>query len=233
MTLTELTGWVEAALGERLVAFVLYGSAAREGERGESGGDVNTLLICDTVDEAVLAALESGVARWVASGQPAPLVFGQAEWRASTDAFAIEIEEIRAAHRVLAGRAPWDGMSVRREDVRRQLEQELRGKVLRLRQGYLAARGDGARLGALVQATAGAWLTMLRALLRVAGRPVPAGAAALVTAAAELTGFPAEPTAGLIAAARTAEPLVLQARDARAAAYLAAVGRTADAVNAL
>lgn len=232
MTVTELTEWVQAALGERLVAFVLYGSAAR-GRGDGAEGDVNTLLICDRVDEDLFAVLESGVARWVAAGQPPPLVFGAAEWRDSADAFAIEYEDIRAAHQVLAGGDPWDGIAVRRDDVRRQLEHELRGKVLRLRQGYLGARGDGARLGALVQATVGGWLTMLRTALRMSGGAVPADDDAVIRSAAALAGFPPDPAVALVAAARAEAALVLLPRDPRAAAYLAAVARTADYVDTL
>ncbi|MGH6693237.1 MAG: hypothetical protein ACREF4_21420 [Gammaproteobacteria bacterium] len=231
MTLDELTGWVKAAAGDRLGAFVLYGSTARDGPHAE--GDINTLLIVDAVDEELFAALESGVARWIAGGQPAPLVFSWTEWRSSADAFAIEFEDIRTGHRVLAGRDPWDGIAVQPDHARRQLEHELRGKVLHLRQGYLAVRGDGARLGALVQGTAGAWLTMLRALLRLVGSEVPAAPAALVRAAAAVAGFPASPTAELVAAARGADALKLVPRDPRAAAYVAAVARTAEFVKAL
>ena len=231
MTLDHLTGWVRAALGERLVAFVLYGSAAHDG--GDPDGDVNTLLLVDSADETLFAALESGVAQWVAGGQPAPLVFTAEEWRASADAFPIEYEDIRASHRVLAGGDPWDGVAVRRGPARRQLEHELRGKVLRLRQGYLAARADGARLGALVQGTAGSWLTMLRATLRLSGRDVPTAPDALVRAAAALVGFPESPVVALMVAARAADPLKLAARDPRAVAYLAAVVSTAEFVTAL
>lgn len=234
MTLADLTAWVQAALGDRLVSFVLYGSVSRLPPGSDDGdSDVNTLLIADAADEALFAALEGGVARWVAGGQPAPLVFTAAEWRACADAFPIEYEDIRASHRVLAGGDPWGGVAVRRGLARRQLEHELRGKVLRLRQGYLAARGDGARLGALVQGTAGSWFTMLRAALRLSGRDVPAAPDALVRAAAVLVGFPESPVVDLMVAARAADPLKLAARDPRAVAYLTAVGSTADFVTAL
>jgi hypothetical protein len=211
------------------VSFLLYGSAARAGD--VAAADLNTLLICDRADEALFDALEPVVTRWLAAGQPAPLVVSRAEWRESADAFAIEYGDMRAAHRVLAGGDPWPGIAIDRADVRRQLEHELRGKVLRLRQGYVAARGDGRALANLVRATAGGWLTMLRTLLHLEGRPIPDRPDALVRAAAAVAGFDPEPAASLVGAARGGAALDLAPRDPRAAAYLAAVARTAEHVN--
>jgi hypothetical protein len=231
LTLDAVAAEVAAALGTRLVSFLMYGSGAR----GDAppGAPVDTLLICDDADDALLAALEPVVRRWVAGGQPPPLVLTAREWRTSADTFAIEYADIRASHRVLAGADPWAGIVVDKADERRQLERELRGKVLRLRQGYLAARGDARALDELVRDTAGSWLTMMRAVLRLAGRPVPDAPADVVRAGAALAGFPPEPVAELVAAARGAAGPGLAPRDPRVAAYLAAVARTAEYVDSL
>ena len=231
LVLDALTAEVTAALGPRLVSFLLYGSAAR-GE-DPTGGPMDTLLICDAADEPLYAALEPLVRRWAAAGHPPPLVVTAREWRESADTFAVEYADIRASHRVLAGADPWVGIVVDRAHERRQLERELRGKVLRLRQGYLAGRGDGRALDELVRDTAGGWLTMLRTVLRLAGRRVPSAAGDVVRACAELAGFPPEPVAALVAAARGADGPTLAPRDPRVAAYLAAVARTAEYVDSL
>ncbi|MGH7674250.1 MAG: hypothetical protein ACREMV_03175, partial [Gemmatimonadales bacterium] len=139
MTVDMLAAEIGQALGARLVSLLLFGSAAR-GSRGEGdqAARVDTLLISDAVDEALLGALEPIIARWVGQGQPGPLILTRAEWREAADAFPIEYDDIRHAHRLLAGQDPWEGVVVRREDVRRHLEHELRGKVVRLRQVYAA-----------------------------------------------------------------------------------------------
>src|SRR3989454_8936951 len=94
----------------------------------------------------------------------------------------IEYEDIREAHRVLAGRDPWPGVTVRRDDVRRQLEQELMGKLVRLRQAYVALPPK--QLARVVAGSAGGFFTMLRAALRLAGQTPPADLASLVPPAA-------------------------------------------------
>jgi len=221
---------VAAALGGRLVALLLYGSAARSGP-GAARASINTLLICDGVDARLFAALAPLVAAWERGGHPPPIVFSETEWRASADAFAIEYEDIRATHRLVTGRDPWPGVSVRREDVQRQLEHELVGKLVRLRQGYIGALDDGRRLTQLVAASTPGFLTMLRTTLRLAGTPVPETPAELVLAAAAVVGFPATDLADVVAHVEGRAPLALGPDDPRAGAYLEAVARTADYVN--
>jgi len=208
-TVEELAAALQGALGSRLVSILLFGSAARES--GASAMD--TLVIVDTVDEALFALLEPLVAPW-SKRHPAPLILSEAEWRSSSDVFAIEYQDMREAHRVLAGRDPWTGVTVQRADVRRQLEQELMGKLVRLRQAYAALRGDPKRLAEVVVRSWGGFLTMLRTVLRLAGRTPPTDAGALVRDAAQLVGFAPEGVAE-----RQPGPL------------LAAVARTAEYVN--
>ena len=215
MTVDGFATALSQALGPRLVSLVLYGSVAREqgAERGQPGG-MNTLLIVDGVDADLFSRLGNSVRAWIGAKHPPPLIFTEREWRESADAFPIEFDDIRAAHRVLAGRDPWHGISVKHQDVRRQLEHELKGKLVHLRQAYAADWGNAKRLAETVQSTWAGFLTMLRAVLRLAGRTAPAAPEALVRDAAVLIGFGAD---GLT------EP----------AAYLDAVTRTAEYVNRL
>lgn len=223
---------VVAALGARLVSLLVYGSAARTGpDAKREGATVNTLLIADGVDERLLLALAPVVAGWERGGHPPPIILSDAEWHASADAFAIEYEDIRASHRVVAGRSPWDGIAVERDDVQRQLEHELVGKLVRLRQGYVGALEDGRLLTQVVTASVSGFLTMLRTTMRLAGMTVPEAPAEVVLAAAAVIGFPARDLADIVAHIEGRTPLQLASRDPRAAAYLEAVARTADYVN--
>jgi len=195
--------------------------------------DVNTLLICDAVDEDLFARLEPAVRGWTRAGHPAPLILTEREWRASADAFPIEYEDMRHAHRVLAGRDPWAGVTVRREDLRRELEQELKGKLVRLRQAYVAFRSEPKRLGPVLVGSAAGFFTMLRTALRLAGRTAPAAPDDLVREAAALIGFDAAELGDVLAHVQGRQTLKLGTRDPRAAAYLAAVARTAEFVDGL
>src|SRR5207245_11338973 len=73
LTPEQFADGVSQALGGRLVSLLLYGSAA-SGTHVPGRSDVNTLLICDAVDEGLFAALEPALARWGRAGNPRPLI---------------------------------------------------------------------------------------------------------------------------------------------------------------
>jgi hypothetical protein len=83
------------------------------------------------------------------------------------------------------------------------------GKLVHLRQAYAAEWNSPKRLSEVVRGTRAGFLTMLRAVLRLAGRGAPAESAALLRDAGALIGFAAdgltEPAAYLDAVTRTAE----------------------------
>src|SRR5437870_12712147 len=108
LTVAQFAAEVARALGARLVALLLYGSWAR-GTHVPDRSDVNTLLICDTVDDALFATLAPAMRAWTRAGHPAPLILTEREWRESADAFPIEYEDKRRAHPLPAGRGPWPG----------------------------------------------------------------------------------------------------------------------------
>src|SRR5436309_14812976 len=103
LTVEQFAAEVARALGERLVALLLYGSWAR-GTHVPDRSDVNTLLICDTADDALFEALASAVRDWTRAGQPAPLILTEREWRESAGALPTEYEGMREARRFVARR---------------------------------------------------------------------------------------------------------------------------------
>ena len=176
----------DAALGAGYSA-LLYGSAAR-GDYLVGRSDINLMLVLDDPSPTRLRALAPAFAAWRKAASEPPLLISRAEWARAADVFPIEITDMRAGYRVLRGPDPLAGAQADRADLRRALERELRGKLLRLRQGYAAAAGDEKALGEVAAGSAGTILVLLRALLTLAGRAVPAAPAALAADAAGLVG---------------------------------------------
>ena len=183
-------GAVDAVAGGRYSA-VLYGSAAR-GDYIEGQSDINLMLILDDVGPATLRALGPAFGSWRKGSSEPPLVISRGEWDRAGDAFPIEIADMRSAYRVLRGPDPLAAMEPQRADLRRALERELRGKLLRLRQGYALLSADPVKLGSLAADSAGTVLVLFRSLLVLTGRDVPLAPGAIVSAAAEVAGFPAD-----------------------------------------
>lgn len=224
-----LTRDLGAALGDNLVSLMLYGSAAR-GEHVAGRSDLNALIVVRDTSAAALRRAAPALQAWIRVAQAAPLIQSEADWAASADVFPIEIGEIQDAHRLLAGRDVVSGLATSRADVRRQLEHDVRGRLIRLRAEY-AAEGDSRRLGELLARATGTFLVLFRAALRLAGRPVPKDATAVVQGAGDLAGFAPSAFDWALAARRSAKAPSLKPDDTVAASYLAAIERFAGWVD--
>ena len=123
--------------------------------------------------DAAVARAKRAFAGWRKSTYDPPLLISRAEWARATDVFPLEITDMRTAYRVLRGLDPLASLEVDRRDLRRALEREVRGKLLRLRQGYVAAAGDPKALGALAGQSAATVMVLLRGLLFLQDQPVP------------------------------------------------------------
>ena len=209
------------ALGDNLVSLVLYGSAVRGGWV-EGRSDVNVLIVVRDASAASLNAGAKALKDWAAYAHAAPLIQTEADWRASADVFPIEIEDMREAHRVLAGRDPFAEVATERADLRSQLEREARGKLIRLRAEYASAAADGKALAALLVRATPTFLVLFRAGLRLAGQAVPADGGAATRAMGQAAGFDAGPFSWALLARAEKSP-ALQPFDATAARYLEAV----------
>lgn len=166
---------------------LLYGSAAR-GEYVPGRSDVNLMVVPAKVDAAFLAALAGSLRDWELERQPPPLLLSREELARGTDVFPIEITDIRAAYQVLRGKDPVAGLTVRPADLRRALEGELRGKLLRLRQAYVAFRDKPGMLGVTAQGSIAVVLVLFRAVLALVGRDVPDTGDATIREAAKALG---------------------------------------------
>jgi hypothetical protein len=193
MTLDELVGQLQKVYGSMLQSVVLYGSAAA-GEHIPKRSDYNVLVI---VDELTMDHMRTGAAvarAWGEDGNPPPLTLTLDEWRGSADIFPMEYADILERHRVLYGTPPFDGIEVNRRDLRLQLEHEAMGKLLKLRQGVLAAGGDSKQQVELLAASLSTIMVLFRAVERLhSGAPPPTDYERLSRDVAQRVGLDAGP----------------------------------------
>ena len=183
-------------LGDRLVSAVLYGSAAA-GDHSGKGSNYNVLLVVTDPSLALMESLAKPFARWMKAGNPMPLVFTGEGLKNSADVFPIELLDITGAHRILAGKDVVSTISVSRENLRHQVEYELRAKLLALRGAAVAAGGCEKRLASALVAAYSPVAANLRAALRLYEEAVPAEKQAAVTALARHIAFDPAPFAKL------------------------------------
>lgn len=157
------------AAGENLESIVLYGSAARE-DFNEQYSDVNLLCLVKRVDGAALAQVAPVVQWWSGRlGRRPPLVITTEELRESADVFAIEMLDIKEAHRILYGADVISDVDVPMNLHRVQLEHELRTVLLKLRQQLLLAPGDEFGLETVMAKSVSSVVVLFRHALLVLG----------------------------------------------------------------
>ena len=156
-------------LGDNLRSLIMFGSAVRGGF-GPGHAEVNLLLIVDDASMSALRPIGRAITDWVKRRFPTPLIFTEREWRASTDVFPMEIEDMRDAHELLYGTDPFDGLDTSRVQLRHELEREIRGKLLQLRAEYAAVATDGKALTRLLIDSAGTFFVLMRGTVRLTWR---------------------------------------------------------------
>lgn len=166
---------------------VVYGSVARD-EFVEGVSDINLLLVCDRLASEQLARLGSSLVDLRQQGHPPPLLFERDEWARAADVFPVEMADMLGAHLAVRGPDPLSVVRLDRGDLRRALEQELRGKLLRLRQACALQRTEPQVLNGLVVSSVSSIAALFRALLVLAGSEPPRDTTRALQAAGGVMG---------------------------------------------
>lgn len=177
--------------GPRMKSLVLYGSQA-SGESTRKRSDYNLLLIVEGLTRGDLDALGKITGKFLKRNPP-PLVFSSKMFYKSTDVFPMEFLDIKENHRILAGSNPFHEMTVDSKNLRHQIEFELKGKLLKLRQGYILAAGKPAHVRELLIGSVSTFLTIFKSILRLAGQTPPQKKTDSLEPLAHLTGINPEP----------------------------------------
>lgn len=135
--LQEFVATLAAAM--RLESVVLFGSAAEGRLRPTS--DLNLLVIADDWTLEQLDAARLSLRSGRAAAGLTVMFLKSTEVSAAVESFAVKFADIKARHRLLLGRSPFDSMHITRESALRRVQQVLLNLELRLRERY-AVEGD-------------------------------------------------------------------------------------------
>jgi len=168
----KLTQELEKSCGAGLKSVILYGSAAA-GDHSGKKSDYNVLVVVDDLDVDTLNALSKTASAWAKAGNPAPLLFTEARLAKATDVFPIELLDITECHKVLFGNDAVEGLEISTANLRLQIEHELRGALIRLRQSYLLTQNKEKAVADLMVGSLSTFLVLFRAALRLFDEQVP------------------------------------------------------------
>ncbi len=172
MKLEKLTQELKAACGENLKSVILYGSAAA-GDHSGKRSDYNVLVVTDDLSKDALKAFSKTAKAWARAGNPAPLLFTMERLKKSTDVFPVELLDIKECHQILFGEDVVSDLEISTENLRLQIEHELRGNLIQLRQQYLLAAGNPKEVCGLMVRSLSSFLVLFRASLRLFATDIP------------------------------------------------------------
>jgi hypothetical protein len=176
--------------GERLRALALYGEAATAAYR-PLRSSLETVLLLDRVGTADLRALLARVDGWFRRRLTTPLVIDDAYLATSRDVFPLELLELHDRHVLLHGAsdpfAALDPPSL--PNLRLELEEQRKGKLLHLRESYVTLGRARRGLDGLLRAACRTLDVILRGVLALAERPRPLEAGDVIRAVADLHGI--------------------------------------------
>ena len=186
LLLQELVDRLRLAAHGNLVSVVLYGSAARD-EFSKKYSDLNILCIVESLSPDKMSAVAPVMTWWTRDQKQHPPLFWTAhELGQAADVFAVEMLDIREAHRILYGKDVISAIAVPMNLHRVEVERDLRVALLKLRQHYIFAHSDKKELASVLAKSAVAIKTLLRHALIVFEQSAPVDKDQLLTRVEEV-----------------------------------------------
>ena len=171
-TLRSFTEDIRGLYGDTLLAVVLYGSAA-SGEYVRGKSNINSLILLKEVTPQELKKCAKHLQKWRKNGIVTPLFVDPAYVNSSIDVFPIEFLDMKQRYRLLYGQDFLRDLELNFTHLRFQCEQELKGKMLRLRQLYIEGTQSSQDLTRLLVKSLSSFIVLFRALLHLRRLPAP------------------------------------------------------------
>ncbi len=186
-----------STFGDTLESVIVYGSFLRETFRpGRS--DVNVLVVVKEGHEPSLRELGRAGRRLMRKHRVTPLVLTHREFVGSADVFPMEYFDIVQTHKTLYGPDVAADLTISRSNLRHEIEHQLRGNLIALRQLAIAAGHPRPFRNVLLRRRLEEWAGSISAILRAILRlhdatPIPENPEALIRSTNQVLGLDAGP----------------------------------------
>ena len=137
----EFSSDTESIFGSNLLSIYLYGSGAR-GEYVQGKSDINFLVVIKSEGLKFLSGVWDHLDNWEKRGISAPLILTESYLSSSLDTFPLEFHNMKEANELIFGEDLLENIIINDNDLRIQVEHELKAKLLSLRQGFMQTKGN-------------------------------------------------------------------------------------------
>ena len=176
---------VRERLGDDFLSAYITGGAMNPGfDPGKR--HVNVLVVTRDLSVSRLDEIAAAVPETNRPPHIDPMFLTMQQVQRSLDVFPIEWLDLKERHWRLEGVDLFDTLEVPQTWLRLQIEQELRGKHLRLKQEYLTGAAHPERLHAALARLASGFQTLFRSLVRLHGEVPPASLERVISRVAEI-----------------------------------------------
>jgi hypothetical protein len=162
---------LKQAFGQELESVILYGSAMTA-DYNPRKSDINLLVVLTPKGIAEIKKTHL-FAGWWRKHRVRMLFMTRDYIGQSLDCYPVEFLDMQGLHRVLEGEDALSGLQIPKSELRLQCEREIKGKLLHLRMGYVGTGGKPKAVRHLIGESLPVIASLFRALLFLAGRPVP------------------------------------------------------------
>lgn len=169
--LGEFSEAMQALYGSDMVSLYRFG----EGAAGNNhpGHHIKLLAVMREITRHQLSTYAGVHAKWLKKGIHAPLMLTEKTLETSTDAFPMEFLEMKESHVLLFGQDVLPSLRISLDNLKRQCEEQVKGKLIHLRQGYMETGGDKGALERLIAASIEPFTEVMRNVLRMKGKDAP------------------------------------------------------------
>ena len=169
----EYTQDVQNIFQDSLVSIVLYGSGAR-GDYHHKISDINILIVVTPEGMDKLSDSFSFVKKWSKKRNVSVPLFLTREYiQTSLDVFPIEFLNLKQWNKIIYGQDVLSDLDISDSDLRLKCEEQIKSKLLHLREGFLQTLGKKRRIERLMTETVPTLASIFTGLLILKKETVP------------------------------------------------------------
>jgi len=155
--------------GDNLISVFVYGSAAGENYIPKVS-DINLAFVFKDLKFSIFKSSLHVISKGIFKKIAAPLFLTKGYINSSLDVFPIEFLDMKENHILLYGEDVLSGLEIKGEHIRLFCEQQIKGKLIRIRQAYLEIGLKKKGLEALLKESLNSLIPIFRNLIRVKGK---------------------------------------------------------------
>ena len=154
--------------GEAIISIFIYGSAA-SGDYVKGVSDINSAIVFKSIEASELKKSLQVVNKGIRHRINTPLFLTKEHIMTSLDTFPIEFIEMKENHVIVYGKDVLSDINIDSVNIRFICEQQIKGKLIRMRQAYLEIGLRKKGIESLIKESFTSLFPVFRGMLRLKG----------------------------------------------------------------